>query len=81
MPGATVTSKGQITIPKAIREALELKTGDRVAFHVREDGVVEVQAETLDVMALKGSLKARRKGVTLEEMERAISEGASDDSR
>ena len=79
MPIATLTSKGQITIPKAIREALELKTGDRVAFHVREDGVVEVQAETSDVMALKGVLKARRRGVTLEEMERAIAEGASEE--
>ncbi len=79
MPSATVTSKGQITIPKAVRDTLELKPGDRVAFHVREDGVVEVQAETSDVMALKGALKARRRGVTLEEMERAIAEGASDD--
>lgn len=81
MPGATVTSKGQITIPKVVRDSLELKPGDRVAFYVREDGIVEVQAETSDVMALKGVLKAHRRGVTLEEMERAIAEGASDDSR
>ena len=79
MPIATVPSKGQITIPEAVREALELKSGDRVAFRLRADGVVEVQAETSDVMALKGALKARRRGVTLEDMEKAIAEGASDD--
>lgn len=37
---ATVTSKGQITLPKAVREALGLRAGDRVYFRVHEDRAV-----------------------------------------
>ena len=77
MPSATVTSKGQITIPKEIREALGLHTGDRVSFRLREDGVVEIHPETLDLMSLLGVLKHRKRGVTLDDMERAISKEAS----
>lgn len=45
MPSAKLTSKGQITIPKEVREALGLHTGDRLAFRVHDDGRVEVEAE------------------------------------
>ena len=38
MAESTVTSKGQITIPKAVRERLQLEPGDKVYFNVREDG-------------------------------------------
>lgn len=76
MPSATLTSKGQITVPKEIRRALRLENGDRIAFHLREDGVVEMQPETVDLMSLKGTLKPRTKGVSLEGMEHAIAEGA-----
>jgi AbrB family looped-hinge helix DNA binding protein len=77
MAAATVTSKGQITIPKEIREALGLKTGHRVSFHVREDGVVEMSSENLDVMSLCGALKPAVRGVTLKDMEEAIRKGAA----
>ena len=76
MPRATVTSKGQITIPKEIREALGLHAGDRISFRLREDGVVEIHPETLDLLSLIGALKPKRRGVTIEEMERAVSEEA-----
>src|SRR5436309_255371 len=72
MPAATVTSKGQITIPKEIRGALGLEAGHRVSFRVREDGVVEMSAEKLDVMSLCGALKPSVQGVTLKDMEEAI---------
>lgn len=51
MPTATITSKGQITIPKAIRAALGLSTGDRVTLRMRADGIVELtrEAVALDV--------------------------------
>ena len=78
MPRATVTSKGQITLPKPVREALRISTGDRVAFRIREDGVVELQPETVDVLSLRGILSPGVHGVTLDDMERAIADGASD---
>jgi len=72
MPTATVTSKGQITIPKPVRDELGLRAGDRVAFRVLEDGSVVVEPETIDLLDLKGALKARRRGVTLSDMDEAI---------
>ncbi len=72
MPTATVTSKGQITIPKAVREELGLTEGDRVAFRVLEDGSVIVEPETVDLLDLEGALKPKRKGVTVADMDAAI---------
>lgn len=72
MSSATITSKGRITVPKEIREALGVHPGDRLAFRAREDGTVVVEAETVDLMTLRGSLKPRRKGVTVEAMKEAI---------
>jgi AbrB family looped-hinge helix DNA binding protein len=72
MASATITSKGQITVPKEIREALGVRPGDRLAFHRRGDGTVVVEAETVDLMTLHGALKPRRKGVTVEAMNEAI---------
>ena len=72
MASATITSKGQITVPKEIREALGVHAGDRLAFRAREDGTVVVEAETVDLRTLRGSLKPQRKGVTIEAMNEAI---------
>ncbi len=72
MSAGTVTSKGQITVPKAIRDVLGVRPGDRLAFRAREDGTVVVEAETVDVRALRGILKPKRKGVTVEAMNAAI---------
>jgi len=77
MPTATVTSKGQITIPKEVREELGLRVGDRVAFRVLEDGRAIVEPETIDLRELKGALKPKRTGVTLADMEAAIRAQAS----
>ena len=77
MATATLTSKGQVTIPKEVRATLGLEKGDRIAFHVREDGVAEMRPETLDVMSLFGIVKPAVRGVTLEDMEEAIREEAS----
>lgn len=43
MPTATITSKGQITLPKAVREHLHVDQGDRVEFVVETDGAVQVR--------------------------------------
>lgn len=77
MPTATLTTKGQVTIPKQVRETLGLEAGHRVSFRIREDGVVELHPENVDVMSLCGVLKPRIKGVTLEDMNAAIRKAAT----
>jgi antitoxin PrlF len=73
MPAATLTSKGQLTLPKRIRELLKVETGDVVEFVVTDDGTVQVRAGTYDVRDLRGLLKRpNRKAVSLEEMDAAI---------
>lgn len=72
MATATLTSQGQLTPPKAIRDLLDLKPGDRVSFRVREDQTVVVEPETADLRNLRGALKSRRRGVTVEEMDEAV---------
>lgn len=76
---SAITSKGQATIPKAIREHLRLKPGDRVKFFVHPNGSV-VLLPKLPVSALRGMLKARRQSVTIEEMREAVLGGASADA-
>jgi len=74
---SAITSKGQATIPKPIRDYLRLKPGDRVKFFVHPDGSV-VLLPKLPASALRGMIKSRRpKPVTLDEMNEAIVAGAS----
>ena len=73
---SAITSKGQATIPKAIREHLGLKPGDRVKFFVHPDGSV-VLLPKLPAAALRGIVKPRRRPVTIEEMTEAAAAGAS----
>jgi AbrB family looped-hinge helix DNA binding protein len=77
MPVATVTSKGQITIPKSVRDLLGLRPGDRVEFRTTEQGTVVLEPLTVDIRSLKGCLKTTRKGVTVEAMDEAIRKGGS----
>jgi len=72
MPISTVTSKGQTTIPKEIRERLNLQPGDRLEFVVDDDGRVVVLPATVDAAELAGILKAPSKPVTVEEMNQAV---------
>ena len=76
MASATVTTKGQITIPKKIRQALRLGPGDRIEFVVEDGGKVSVRSGKADIIGLKGLLhKPGRKSVSLAGMERAIARG------
>jgi len=61
---SAISSKGQMTIPKAIREHLGLKPGDRVKFFIHPNGSV-VLLPKLPVSALRGMLKARRQPVAI----------------
>ncbi len=83
MPTATITSKGQTTIPKEIRDALGLHAGDKIDFIIDADGKkATVLPVTLDARALRGILKPKRKRrVTLGEMEAAIASGAAEGIR
>ena len=73
MSRATLTSKGQITIPKEVRRRLHLESGDRVDFLVLEDGRVVMQPASLPVAALKGLLHRKgRRPVSVEAMHAAI---------
>jgi AbrB family looped-hinge helix DNA binding protein len=72
MPSAKLTSKGQITVPKEVREALGVHTGDRLAFRIRDDGTVLVEPETLDLMSLRASVRTAVKGLTVEAMDDAV---------
>jgi antitoxin PrlF len=76
---ATVTTKGQITIPKEIRDYLKLETGSKVEFVIDESGNVKIVPLNVPVEALSGVLhRPGMKSATVEEMEAAIAEGARD---
>jgi AbrB family looped-hinge helix DNA binding protein len=72
---SAITVKGQATIPKAIREHLRLKPGDRVKFFLHPDGTV-VLLPKISGTALKGILRRPRRPVSLDRMREAIAEGA-----
>ena len=75
---ATLTSKGQTTIPKEIRDLLGLAPGDKLDFVVESDGRVVLRPATLDVRQLRGLLRKRgRKPVSLGEMDSAVAQGSS----
>ena len=73
MPSSTLTSKGQTTIPKEIRDYLKLRSGDQIDFMVRVDGTVVLRPVTVHVRELKGMLHRKdMKVVSLDAMNEAI---------
>ena len=73
MTTATLTTKGQITIPKDIRQRLLLQTGDKVDFTLTKSGEVLLQPVTRRVDEVFGRLgKRKQKALTPEEMDAAI---------
>ena len=79
MASATITTKGQVTIPKEIRDYLNLDTGSKVDFVIDENGIVTLVPLNTPVQSLSGILhRPGMKSATLEEMETAIREGSSD---
>jgi AbrB family looped-hinge helix DNA binding protein len=76
MPTATVTSKGQITIPIEVREAMRIRTGTRIQFSPRADGVWEFLPVTGSVMDLKGMIPWDGPPVSLEQIDEAIAASA-----
>ena len=72
MTTATLTSKGQITIPADVRHNLKVDTGDRVEFIQIAPGRYEFVAATQNVTALKGMFGKPTKSVSIDDMNRAI---------
>ncbi len=67
-----VTTKGQITVPKPIREHLKLTKGDRIEFLIGVNGKVTIMPATADVRELKGMVAKPAKKVTVADMNQAI---------
>lgn len=75
---STLTVKGQTTLPKDIRDGLNLSPGDRIRYLMLDDGQVRL-LKVGSVQRLAGILfDADREAVSLEEMDAAISEGAGE---
>jgi len=74
MPAATVTSKGQITIPAPVRVALGLDAGDRVEFVELERGRFAIVPATVPLRGLKGIIRKPEKPVSIEDMNTAIAQ-------
>jgi len=77
MTAATLTSKGQITLPAAVRQSLDLATGDRVTFVRDEHGGYAIRPHTHSVKSLKGCVPRPAQPVSLEDMQAAIIAGAT----
>ncbi|MGI8576180.1 MAG: AbrB/MazE/SpoVT family DNA-binding domain-containing protein [Egibacteraceae bacterium] len=80
MATATVTSKGQVTIPAQVRRDLGLKSGSRVSFLRTDNGAYELVPETATVTSLKGCITAPSTPVSLERMEAAVADAAAEAS-
>lgn len=74
-----LTSKNQATIPKAVRDYLHLKPGDRIEFFLHPDGSA-VLLPKRPVTALRGIVRPRHPSVTLDDMDEAIAAGAAAES-
>jgi AbrB family looped-hinge helix DNA binding protein len=77
MSTATVTSKGQITIPVDVRRALDLEEGDRVEFFEVEPGRFQLVAATHSIKDLKGMFGRPVKPVSIDEMNEVIAKRAA----
>ena len=71
MASATLTTKGQITLPKSVRERLGVEAGDRIEFIESDQGFLVVPT-TRDIRSLKGIVPKPKRPVTIETMNRSI---------
>jgi AbrB family looped-hinge helix DNA binding protein len=72
MSTATMTSKGQITVPKEVRVLLGLHTGTKVKFNVSDSGEVRFSLVTDSITNLKGIIARPRKSISIEDMANTI---------
>ncbi len=74
----SMTSKGQVTVPKPVRDQLGLKAGDRVEFIVDEEGFARMVPVSRSIRELKGMVPPPERTMSLEDMEAAIGRGAGE---
>lgn len=77
MPTATMTSKGQITVPIEVRKAMGLDSGDKIDFFEVEKGQFRMVPRTASIRDLEGCISKLDHVVTIEEMNQAIRDGAA----
>jgi len=77
MPTTKITSKGQITLPKEVREHLKVHPGDRLLFTIMPDGRVVIEPP-VDIRDLKGFFDTGDIHLTIEEINAAISQMGTD---
>jgi AbrB family looped-hinge helix DNA binding protein len=78
MSTATMTSKGQITIPVNVRKALGLKPGVRIDFYEIEDGEYAFRPKNGSIMEMRGCIPKLDHALTIEEMNQAILDHAGE---
>lgn len=81
MPTATVTSKGQLTLPAEVRRDLRLVPGSRVDFDKQPDGTYAVRAKTRDIRELRGIVRYDGPPVSLEDIDNAIAKHLAERDR
>ena len=81
MTTAAMTSKGQVTVPKKVRDDLGLKPGDRLSFRRNAEGRYVIEAEKISLLSLAGILKWKGKAASAEEMNEAIARQLAGDHR
>jgi antitoxin PrlF len=82
MATATLSSKGQVTIPVDVRKRLGIDTGDRIEFIELPEGEFVIRAVTRDIRELKGIIPKPSTPVSIEDMNRAIATmGRSDEEQ
>lgn len=74
----SMTSKGQVTVPKPVRDRLGLKAGDRVEFIVDDEGFARMVPISRSIKELRGMVPPPNRAMSLEDMEDAIRHGAKD---
>ena len=79
MSTATMTSKGQLTVPADVRAKLGLRPGAKVDFVTNGEGEVVLKRKTADIRALKGIFAHRGPPLTIEEMDEAIGRAVVED--
>ncbi len=72
MATATLTSKGQVTIPAQVRTSMGLDTGDRIEFVELSDGTFAIMAASHSVRDLKGLIRKPAKAISIDDMNLAI---------